>query len=150
MRWDQERATGPVEFDVEVVEDGNRPVVILKGDLDLSTVGPFTAALDSAVAMCGGAGGGIELDLRETTFMGSTGLTALIAAHQRLGQVPEAIVLRDPSPSVRRLLDLAGVEDLFTLRETGVRITAGEAVSPPPPSTSPSSPDRGTRAESGG
>lgn len=145
MRWDQERANGPIEFDVEVVDGGDRPVVILKGEVDLSTVGPFTAALDTAIARCDGAGGGIELDLRETTFMGSTGLTALIAAHQRLGQVPEAIVLRDPSPAVRRLLDLAGLEDLFTLRETGVRITPGDPVSP-----SSSSPDRSTRAESGG
>jgi anti-sigma B factor antagonist len=125
MRWDPERAANAVEFDVHLVEDGLRPTIVLRGDVDLATVDRFTEALDAAIASCDGTG--IELDLSETTFMGSTGLTVLLAAHHRLGQLPEAIVLLDPSPPLLRLFDLAGVGDRFTVRETAARITFSDA-----------------------
>jgi hypothetical protein len=47
-----------------------------------------------------------------------------LAAHNRLGQIPETIVLRDPSPAVRRVLAVAGIDHLFTLQSTRSRVAA--------------------------
>jgi anti-sigma B factor antagonist len=115
MRGDQEHASVTLDFDARVVDDVP-PTVIVRGEVDLATVDRFASALDTAIAA--GGGGGILLDLRETTFLGSVGLSALLGAHQRLGRLAEAIVVRDPAPAVRRLFDLAGVGHLFTLRTT--------------------------------
>lgn len=114
MQQHRERAWTPVDLDVHVVDSGRRPTVVVRGDVDLSNVGQLTAALEKAMGM--GGGSGIELDFGETTFMSSAGITALLAAHVRLGQIPEAIVLCDVSPAVRRVLDFAGVTHLFTVR----------------------------------
>jgi anti-anti-sigma factor len=54
----------------------------------------------------------IEVDLRATTFMDSSGLAALIQAHR---QAPETLVLIDPSKPVRRILTLSGVDTLFPI-----------------------------------
>lgn len=124
MQMHRERAWTPDELDVRVVVDGAHPTVVVRGDVDLSNVALLAAALDTAVTKSNGSG--IEVNLSETSFLSSSGITALLDAHVRLGQVPEAVVLRDPPPSVRRVLDLAGVTTLFTLRPT-------QPEPPPPP-----------------
>jgi anti-anti-sigma factor len=52
------------------------------------------------------------------TFMGSTGLNALLWAHRRLGDRPGAVVLRNPSTAVVRVLEIAGLTDTFTIDTT--------------------------------
>jgi len=101
-------------FDICVVAQDGHPVVVLRGEIDLAAAERLGAALAEAMA----AGSRIIVDLSGTSFMDSTGVNALIDAHHRLGQLPEAIVLRDPSPAVRRVLAVAGIEHLFTLHAT--------------------------------
>jgi anti-sigma B factor antagonist len=72
------------------------------------------------VAMAGC--GQIEIDLRNTTFMDSTGLSVLVTAYHQLGQAHEAIVLRDPPESIRKLLNITGLEVLMDIRADGDRI----------------------------
>jgi anti-sigma B factor antagonist len=114
MRPDPEHASAARGFEARLVSQGARPTVVVRGDIDLTTGPELAAVLDVAMT----AGTGIDLDLRHTTFIDSTGILVLVEAHVRLGQVREAIVLHDPSPAVRRVLGYAGVEDLFTLRLT--------------------------------
>jgi anti-sigma B factor antagonist len=110
VQSDQERS--PVAgFHARLVAQAPQPTVAVRGFVDLSTAPALAAAIDAAIC----AGPRIELDLRETTFMDSAGLVVLRDAHVRLGQVREAIVLVDPSPEVRRILELAGLADLFRI-----------------------------------
>lgn len=118
MRGDQEHGPLALDFDAWVVDDVP-PTVVVRGEVDLATVDRFATALDTAITA--GRGSSIQLDLRDTTFLGSVGLSALLDAHHRLGRLAEAIVVRDPTPAVRRLFDLAGVEHLFTLRTSETR-----------------------------
>lgn len=101
-------------FEARAVPDGDRPVVVVRGELDLAAVADLLVAVDVALT----AGPRLALDLRDTTFIDSTGVTALVALSVRLGQIPEAIVLRDPSPPVVRMLELTGVTRLFTVQTT--------------------------------
>jgi anti-sigma B factor antagonist len=95
---------------VRCAKDG--AVVALRGELDLATVPTLQAVLDVALSRtCR-----LTLDLRDLTFMGATGLRVLISAHQRVGQIKEAIVLYKPSPMVVRLLKMTGMDSSFDIR----------------------------------
>jgi anti-anti-sigma factor len=114
MRSDQEHERPALDFATRIVIVRDCPRVIVQGDIDLDVVADFQQALRQA---CDGATR-IEVDLSDATFMDSTGLVILLEAHNHLGQIPEAVVLHKPSPAVQRVLDLAGVTDLFTVHTT--------------------------------
>lgn len=105
--------TDPEATAVEVRRRGDGScVVVVVGEIDLHWAPRLAAAIDDAAA----DGSSVEVDFSNTTFIDSSGLSALVDAYTRLGQIPEAIVLRDPSPAVTRILSLGGVENLFTVR----------------------------------
>lgn len=81
MRLDPEPAAAPLEFQARVTTTGNRPTVVVRGEVDRATVAEFTAALDTAIRL----GSSIELDPSEMTFIDSAGLTALVTAQLRRG-----------------------------------------------------------------
>jgi len=78
-------------------------VLWLAGEFDLAGIDEFQAAVDAVLD----AQGELVLDLSELTFLDSTGIRAfLIVANT----VEGGVVLRKPTPSVRRVLDLVGIE----------------------------------------
>ena len=97
---------------VEVTRHDAHAVVSVRGEIDLSTADRFRAAMDEAMRGCGS----VEVDLAGTTFMDSSGLAVLVGAHQRLGQAQEALVVRDPSPTIRKVLQISGVGALLDVR----------------------------------
>jgi anti-sigma B factor antagonist len=99
-------------FSAEVIYRDGAPVVVVRGEVDLATAPALRAALDEAVK----ASGRVEVDLRDTSFMDSCGLHALAAVHTRLGQAHEALVIRDPSPEVRLVLEISGLAPLCDVR----------------------------------
>jgi anti-sigma B factor antagonist len=99
-------------FSAEVIYREGAPVVVVRGEIDLSTAPALRAALDKAV----NSSGRVEVDLRDTSFMDSCGLHILAAVHQRLGQPHDALVIRDPSPEVRLVLEVSGLAALFDVR----------------------------------
>jgi anti-anti-sigma factor len=75
---------------------------VVSGELERSTVDGFEAVLDGARASTSR----LVLDLSHVTFVDSSGVRSLIRLGQALGA---ALVLRDPSPRVRRVLELRGL-----------------------------------------
>ena len=102
-------------FAAEVAQRDGHVVVIVRGEIDMATADQFEGALQTAMER----GGRIEVDLRDTTFMDSTGLAVLVSAHRQLGRAREAIVLREPPRLIRRLLDVSGVAALIDIRSDG-------------------------------
>jgi len=100
------------DFVAEVTRQDGRAVVSVRGEIDLSTADQFRAAIEVAMDGCGC----LEVDLSGTTFMDSSGLAVLVAAHQRLGQAQEALVVRDPSITIRKMLQISGVGALLDVR----------------------------------
>jgi anti-anti-sigma factor len=96
-------------FSVRVVDDGE-PVVVVKGEIDLRAAGQFWDGISLALAS---GPPRLVIDMVDTTFMDSSGLEVLLRTHAAQGRLPEAVVLRRPSPIVCRVLGLAGVESLF-------------------------------------
>ena len=53
------------------------------------------------------------LDLAEVTFMDSTGLTTLMDAHVQAERNGWSFAVTRPSPAVKRVFELAGVQRLL-------------------------------------
>ena len=81
--------------------------VELRGDIDIASLTVFGEALDR----CRAAGGRrLVLDMRGVTFMDSQGLHMLLATDAALKEVGGGVTVAAPSPQVRKLLEVSGVE----------------------------------------
>jgi anti-anti-sigma factor len=94
-----------VPFTVEIRPGHDRAAVIPRGDLDLATVGQVSTAVDELVARGSGA---VVLDLRELTFIDSTGLRTVVEQTRR---TDVKVTLIDGAEPVSRLFDLVGVRE---------------------------------------
>jgi anti-anti-sigma factor len=79
-------------------------LLALRGELDLATVPLLEDALQSAEH----SHELVVVDLRDLTFLDSTGLHVLISAEQRARRSGGRLVLVQGPPQVRRLLELTG------------------------------------------
>jgi anti-sigma B factor antagonist len=84
--------------------------VIAEGDIDLAG-GPL---LDSAIERIEGSDP-VIIDLTNVEFIDSSGLRSLLAASRRANDRGTAVVLRNPSSSVVRLLTITGTTEQFQL-----------------------------------
>ncbi len=81
-------------------------MVVLDGEVDMASAPQLEHVLGEQLA----AGAQqVMVDLRQVSFMDSTGLTALFRAHEALAAAGSAmVVVCGPGP-VRRVLDVSGV-----------------------------------------
>ena len=79
----------------------------LRGELDLAT---YDAAMEGLSELFG-ATGDVSLDLSELTFVDSSGIRLFIQLHQSLGEGGR-LILRDPTPHVAGILEIAGLDGL--------------------------------------
>ena len=96
---------------VEWVNVGGGENVRLVGELDLSTIEDVRTALGTAMPRTGG----LTLDLSHLTFMGAEGIRLFVdLARERDGI--GCVVLANPAPMVRRVLDLTQLDRLPNLK----------------------------------
>ena len=57
------------------------------------------------------------VDLRDVTFIDSSGLRVIVEAHQRRAEEERVLVLRSPSQAVQRLLEISGVAGHLTVAD---------------------------------
>lgn len=93
-------------FAVEVVDD----VIRISGDLDAQTAGHLDEVITAQLA---DGRGEVLLDVSELTFIDSSGLRSMVLARGPEGE--GRVVLRSPSPSVIRLLDITGLTEVFVI-----------------------------------
>jgi anti-anti-sigma factor len=115
VRQDQPHQDDPsvVIFEAHIERDPEL-VVVVRGEIDLASIAAFSAVIDEALLETSR----LVVDFSQTTFLDSTGLSVLVAAHRQLEQDRRAIVLRNPSDFVRRVLMVSGVDDLVTIEDT--------------------------------
>jgi anti-sigma B factor antagonist len=93
---------------IEVSEDGDDTVLVLRGELDPHTAPRLRDKIEQALA----AGRvNVVLDLAGLSFIDSSGLRVIISAHKDTAERHGHLVLRSPSPTARRLLDITGLLD---------------------------------------
>lgn len=107
---------GESGFEVQDSVNGGRHTLILKGELDVLPAGELEAML---TRICVDGTTGIGLDLRNLTFMGSSGIRVVLLAKElceRHGY--EFFVIPGPR-NIQRLFELTGITDVLPLREEG-------------------------------
>jgi anti-anti-sigma factor len=85
---------------------GDTVVAAISGELDMNA----TFQLEPELERVAGEPGvrNLALDLRDVEFIDSAGLGLLLAMHDRLRAARIGFRLENPSPSVRRMLQLTG------------------------------------------
>jgi anti-anti-sigma factor len=109
------RAAPP--FRLTVNGSADRAVVSLEGELDLATSPQLREQL---VALTERADSVIVVDLTDLAFIDSTGLSVLVMALNRSRASGGSIVLRNPSPSVMRILEITGLVSIFGIEQQSV------------------------------
>lgn len=100
---------GPDEpLTIETRQDDGELCLALRGELDPHTAPELRDRLDQAFAR---GHHRIGLELSELTFMDSSGLRVILSAHKEAASRGGSLVLRSPSPTARRLLDITGLLD---------------------------------------
>ncbi len=99
--------------ETETAHTGPSPwaTVALTGEIDLATTPPLLATLADASRLPGSEAG-VIVDLTAVEFIDVTGLNALIATHHRLRSSDRDLVVRNPSPTFLRMLDLFGLAEI--------------------------------------
>lgn len=107
----------PFEAIVDRLDDGVR-VIVVRGELDLSTASDLEGPLEEAVSH----DDPVLIDLTDCEFIDSTGIALIVRSWQRLdrdggdgGQ--GRLVLCSHNHQVRRLLQITGVESTISLHE---------------------------------
>lgn len=104
---DAEQAASP-EFRVDVAPERELVRVCPVGEVDLGTAERLEAVIKELVA----AGfAGLVLDLRETTFLDSTGLRLVLGAHARSAEDGWSFAIVPGSRDVQRAFDVAGLTE---------------------------------------
>lgn len=86
-------------------------VVAVAGEIDMATAGLFWQALEHACERSGR----VIVDLTDTTFIDSSGLAVLVRAHKLLDQRADSVVVRAPSPTIRQVLGISGLDGIITV-----------------------------------
>jgi anti-anti-sigma factor len=102
----------PQEFEVDVDSGSGRATVRVSGEFDLAA----TEAVENALlSVENGANSEIVLDLREVTFLDSTGLRTITSAdHRARGSGRVLKVVRGPE-QVQKLLYVTGMDKILPL-----------------------------------
>jgi anti-anti-sigma factor len=114
--------SAPINVSSHKVDTGETQVVVT-GEIDLATVPDVDRAIKTLQ-------GRVVLDLRKVTFMDSTGLHMLLAHRQRLEDSGGRLRILANTAPVIRLLELAGLSEVFDVDET---LHPEPAVRPPLP-----------------
>jgi anti-anti-sigma factor len=102
------------DFELRIVRGGGRLQLVPCGELDIATAGQLERAVDEATA---GAVAELVLDLRELTFMDSTGLRTLAQANVKAGQAGTALSIWRGPRQIERVLEISGLGPLLPLAD---------------------------------
>jgi anti-sigma B factor antagonist len=97
---------------IEIADTTSPTIVSLAGEIDLTSSRRLREVL---LSIANAGEHRVVVDMTNVTFMDSTGLAALVTARKRLTSMDGEIVLRGPSPGVRKLLEITGLLRVFTV-----------------------------------
>jgi anti-anti-sigma factor len=113
--WQEGRMSHDVEpslgelLSVEANFDGTA-TIILVGEFDMTGTARFWVCVSEALAMHPPS---MTVEARGLTFVDSSGLSALLRARDAAAEAGVAFGISEPSPVLRRVAELSGVEDLL-------------------------------------
>ena len=103
-----------LNFELETETEGASALIRIRGDLDLQVVDQVTEALTQIESA------GAELlvvDLSRLTFMDSTGMGAIAAAHIRSIEAGRRFAVVRPPAGVRQAFDRTRLDEVITISD---------------------------------
>src|SRR4051794_3911061 len=95
--------------------DERTHVITVSGEIHVSTAAEFQRRLDAAIARGKTA---VGLDLSETAFLDSTGLSVIPTGRRRATRQRGRMTLVCPTPTVLRLSEIPRLTSTFDIHET--------------------------------
>ena len=100
------------DFEVDRRDEQGVAVFLVAGELDLETAPTLRHRLHQALD---GGEAHLVVDLSELSFIDSTGISVLVESLKQAQRAGGSLVLRNPTPAVRRVLDITGLLGTFGL-----------------------------------
>jgi anti-sigma B factor antagonist len=97
--------------DFQVDTSGETAVLRISGEVDISTAPQLRERLRQLDSRS------VVVDLSAMTFIDSTGLGVLVGAFKRLREGGGDLVLRAPTRSTRKVLELTGLSQVVTVED---------------------------------
>ncbi|QMU80282.1 STAS domain-containing protein [Streptacidiphilus sp. PB12-B1b] len=108
-------------------------MITVDGELDHHTAPQLRAALDEVAF---GPGSLLVIDLTRLTYCDSTGITAMVTAHQRAQRAGGLLTLAGLSQELRRVFEIVGLDQFFSIRPTvadAIETAPGRGTAPEAP-----------------
>ena len=97
-------------------DDGSATVTVL-GEIDFSNADDVSQGIRDALTDWSPSI--VRVELKDATFIDSTGLGALIEGYRAAAEAETAFLVVNPTESFRRVLTVTGLSDLFGLADIG-------------------------------
>jgi anti-sigma B factor antagonist len=104
----------PDRFELSTWREGDQAVLVIRGEIDLSSARELRAGL---ARLREGYQGTIIVDLSGVTFMDSTGMRVLLDAQERMLNEDRGLVLSAPVRNVLRALKIAQIDAVIPILE---------------------------------
>ena len=114
-------ADPPREFRVATVHVNGSTTVEVGGEVDLAVADDLAARLE---AIADASSGAVTVDLSQVTFLDSSGATALVLTHRRLGAEGRQLTVRRPSQMVSRVFEITGLATVLDVRGAAAPLAA--------------------------
>jgi anti-sigma B factor antagonist len=116
--WIREAVMNSEQFSLRVTENGDGPLVLLAGELDVAVSGQFRECLMGLV------GQHVTLDFTDVTFIDSTALGVLVAAQNRAETDGGEIVLHGVQRSQMKVFEITGLTESLNFDDDGAASAA--------------------------
>jgi anti-sigma B factor antagonist len=114
-----------VKLKVSSQSQGDQAIVVVSGEIDLYTAPRLQGEL---TAVLGGGPVRVVVDMSGVAFCDSTGMNVLLAAMKRAREHGGGLDLASPRPAVRKILQVTGLDSVFTVVDAAA--AAGEGATP--------------------
>ena len=103
-----------LNFDLETAADGGSALVRIRGDLDLQVVDQVTESLTRIESEEPEL---LVIDLSRVTFIDSSGMGAIAAAHIRIRDAGRRFAIVRPPAGVRQAFDRTRLDEVITISD---------------------------------
>ena len=95
----------------KITEDGNITTVFLNGEIDMDV----TEQAKEAILPLVESGKEVHLNLKDVSYMDSSGISVLIERHQKALESNTKVVVKEVSKSVLKVIMMAKLEQILNL-----------------------------------
>jgi anti-anti-sigma factor len=95
---------------IEAKQEGSKAIIVLVGEFDITGTEQFWAHVNEAVEARPVS---VTIEVGGLTFVDSSGLAAMVRAHEAATEAGVGFRVSEPSPALCRLVEIFGLESLL-------------------------------------